>query len=173
MRQELQKIREAMTGQQPFAYLDMQYVAPPKPREGMIALADGTQWNPGKGQGYYGYFGGQWRPSGLPVNGVTKADVGLGNVDNTSDANKPISTSTATALAGKQAAGNYVTRGGNVVNVAWTAQGTTAALKLSIDGTNQNWMVNTLSGNIVQFAWDGTGLSVYIDGTRIGAVTTH
>lgn len=31
----------------------------------------------------------------------TKADVGLGNVDNTSDANKPISTATQTALNGK------------------------------------------------------------------------
>lgn len=35
--------------------------------------------------------------SGNPHN-VTKSDVGLGNVDNTSDANKPISTATQTAL---------------------------------------------------------------------------
>ena len=34
---------------------------------------------------------------------LAKGDVGLGNVDNTSDADKPISTATATALAGKQA----------------------------------------------------------------------
>lgn len=33
---------------------------------------------------------------------ITKSDVGLGNVDNTSDANKPISTATQTALNGKQ-----------------------------------------------------------------------
>lgn len=33
---------------------------------------------------------------------VTASDVGLGNVDNTSDANKPVSTATATALSGKQ-----------------------------------------------------------------------
>lgn len=32
---------------------------------------------------------------------VTKADVGLGNVDNTSDANKPVSTAVQTALNGK------------------------------------------------------------------------
>ena len=32
------------------------------------------------------------------VNGVTKSHVGLGNVDNTSDANKPVSTATQTAL---------------------------------------------------------------------------
>lgn len=33
--------------------------------------------------------------------GVTKTQVGLGNADNTSDANKPVSTAQATALAGK------------------------------------------------------------------------
>lgn len=36
---------------------------------------------------------------------ATKASVGLGNVDNTSDANKPISTATVTALSGKMNAG--------------------------------------------------------------------
>ena len=35
------------------------------------------------------------------VNGITKTMVGLGNVDNTSDLNKPISTATQTALTGK------------------------------------------------------------------------
>lgn len=35
------------------------------------------------------------------VSGITKASLGLGNVDNTSDANKPISTATQTALNGK------------------------------------------------------------------------
>jgi len=33
---------------------------------------------------------------------LTKSDVGLGNVDNTSDANKPVSTAQATAIAAKQ-----------------------------------------------------------------------
>ena len=33
---------------------------------------------------------------------LTKANIGLGNVDNTSDANKPVSTATQTALNGKQ-----------------------------------------------------------------------
>jgi len=35
------------------------------------------------------------------VSGVTKAHVGLGNADNTSDVNKPISSATQTALSGK------------------------------------------------------------------------
>lgn len=40
--------------------------------------------------------------TGLAWGGPTKADVGLGNVDNTSDASKPVSTATQTALDGKQ-----------------------------------------------------------------------
>lgn len=40
------------------------------------------------------------------VNTPTKAQIGLGNVDNTSDANKPISTATQTALNGKEDVSN-------------------------------------------------------------------
>jgi hypothetical protein len=38
-------------------------------------------------------------PTGTNPHGTTKADVGLGNVDNTSDANKPVSTAQAAAIA--------------------------------------------------------------------------
>lgn len=40
-------------------------------------------------------------PSGTNPHGTTKNDVGLGNVDNTSDLNKPISTASQSALDGK------------------------------------------------------------------------
>lgn len=39
---------------------------------------------------------------GSALTGLTKTQVGLSNVDNTSDANKPVSTATQTALNGKQ-----------------------------------------------------------------------
>lgn len=42
---------------------------------------------------------------------LTKADVGLGNVDNTSDANKPVSTATQTALNAKQGTLTLTTTG--------------------------------------------------------------
>ena len=41
-------------------HIDKTYVAPAKPREGDVRLADGTQWNPGSGAGFYGYYGGVW-----------------------------------------------------------------------------------------------------------------
>lgn len=43
-----------------FAQLQELSVAPAKPRAGMIVLADGTNWNPGSGAGFYGYYGGLW-----------------------------------------------------------------------------------------------------------------
>lgn len=35
-------------------------VEPSKRRDGMVVLADGTNWNPGSGAGYYGYQDGSW-----------------------------------------------------------------------------------------------------------------
>ena len=68
---------------------------------------------------YVIYNGSTWEKSDTTdavasVNGYTgnvtldKDDVGLGNVDNTSDANKPVSTATQTALDGKE---NTITAG--------------------------------------------------------------
>ncbi len=34
---------------------------PPKPYDGLIVIADGTEWNPGSGVGYYGFYNGSWR----------------------------------------------------------------------------------------------------------------
>jgi hypothetical protein len=47
---------------------------------------------------------------------VTKAQVGLGNCDNTSDANKPVSTATSTALALKADASSLTSHTGNTSN---------------------------------------------------------
>ena len=40
------------------------YAEPEKPRDGMVVLADGTTWNPGRGEGLYRYdeSGDKWLP---------------------------------------------------------------------------------------------------------------
>lgn len=63
------------------------------------------QLGTGSNDAYYGDKGNvaylhSQKTSGNPHN-VTKSDVGLSNVDNTSDLNKPVSTATQTALDGK------------------------------------------------------------------------
>lgn len=41
--------------------------APTKPRDGMVAIADGVNWNPGSGAGTYVYRGGSWRLMEAPT----------------------------------------------------------------------------------------------------------
>lgn len=82
--------------------------------------------------------------------GVTKVHVGLGNVDNTSDANKPISTATQAALNGKQASLGFtpVQQGGpagygtNKVFIGWATNG--SGLLCQVDGTDfgKTWPIN-------------------------------
>lgn len=55
------------------------------------------------------------------VSGVTKAHVGLGNVDNTSDASKPVSTATQTELDAKLASATAATTYETIPNVALKA----------------------------------------------------
>lgn len=40
--------------------LPVLHVVPGRPREGMLAVADGTDWNPGGGKGLYEYRNGAW-----------------------------------------------------------------------------------------------------------------
>ncbi|UMB60824.1 hypothetical protein MHL31_01095 [Lutibacter sp. A80] len=95
---------------------------------------------------------------------VTKAQVGLGNVNNTSDANKPVSTATQTALDGKVDENSAIT-GATKTKITYDAKGlvtagadaTTADIAAS---TDKNYVTdaqktviasisNTGSGNII------------------------
>ena len=40
--------------------LEIRNAAPDKPRNGMVVYADGVVWNPGSGEGFYGYEAGAW-----------------------------------------------------------------------------------------------------------------
>jgi hypothetical protein len=75
---------------------------------------------------------------------VTKAQVGLGSVDNTSDAAKPISTATQTALDTKQAAGTYNTIIGTDTDVAYTGATVLSTVTLT-DGVVQGHTSRTLT----------------------------
>ena len=65
--------------------------------------------------------------TGATVTGLTKSHVGLSNVDNTSDVNKPVSSATTTALAAKLTA----TKGAAVTNATVAADGTSAGTQLN------------------------------------------
>lgn len=57
---ELDRVAQAGNDPLDAMQLNVLYVAPKKPRAGMVVLADGTRWNPGSGAGFYGYTGTAW-----------------------------------------------------------------------------------------------------------------
>lgn len=59
--EELKRVSEAMQSPNEILILTPLSVAPKKPRDGFMAMADGTNWNPGSGAGFYGYRAGSWR----------------------------------------------------------------------------------------------------------------
>lgn len=40
--------------------LDQLNAEPERPQDGLIVYADGTNWDPGSGQGIYAYYGSAW-----------------------------------------------------------------------------------------------------------------
>lgn len=68
---------------------------------------------------------------------ITKAHIGLGNVDNTSDANKPISTATQTALDAKV---------DKVTGMGLSTNDFTTAEKNKLSGIESGAQVNTITG---------------------------
>lgn len=60
--EELQKVRDEFESARDILYLVERHTEPEKPREGMIALADGSDWDPGSGRGVYVYLSGAWDP---------------------------------------------------------------------------------------------------------------
>lgn len=91
---------------------------------------------------------------------VTKADVGLGNVDNTSDASKPVSTATQTALDGKAASSHThgsVTADGKIGSTSGQIVVTTTAGALTTAATIS-------AGSVSGLPVSGTGSGNYCSG---------
>ena len=61
LRQELQQLALAIEAPAFVLSLAVSHQAPNRLRDGDVVLADGTDWNPGAGAGFYGYRSGAWR----------------------------------------------------------------------------------------------------------------
>lgn len=105
---------------------------------------------------------------------VTKTQVGLGNVDNTSDASKPVSTATQTALNLKANLASPTFTG--TVTVPTPTVGTAAANKTYVDGVVGSGAsdATTTSKGIVQLAGDlgGTAASPTVPSLAAKATDT-
>lgn len=106
------------------------------------------------------------------VTGVTKAHVGLGNVDNTSDADKPISTLTQEALNLKAPLSNPTFTGtvggitksmvglGNVDNTSDATKPVSTAQQAAIDAVKTTLPVNTQTGTTYTLVLSDAGKRV-------------
>jgi hypothetical protein len=112
------------------------------------------------------------------VSGVTKAHVGLDNVDNTSDANKPVSTATQTALnlkanlASPTFTGNVSFTGATVTGIdALPSQSGNSGRYLTTNGTVASWAaidVATKENLIINGAFEINQRS-YVSGANLAS----
>lgn len=86
---------------------------------------------------------------------VTKDQVGLGNVDNTSDANKPISTATQTALNGKFSATD-----GNALKQRVDNIPKLVATDITVDSDNDSVNISLDKTSIVDGTLSGTTINI-------------
>ena len=63
-RGEFAGIKRGMEDAAPFLELQTLHAVPKRLRAGMVVLADGTDWDPGAGAGFYGYYGAAWHKLG-------------------------------------------------------------------------------------------------------------
>jgi hypothetical protein len=111
------------------------------------------------------------------VNGITKSMVGLGNVDNTTDLNKPVSNATQTALDGKLNLSGGTLTGGLTLSGAPTTD-LQAATKAYVDNlatgiSVKEPVVAATSGNLAGTYDNGTaGLGATITKASNGAIGT-
>jgi hypothetical protein len=60
VRTEFDAVANAQSDARDYLQLSVQHKAPARPRAGMLAEADGTDWNPGSGAGLYMYRSSAW-----------------------------------------------------------------------------------------------------------------
>ena len=78
---------------------------------------------------------------------ITKADIGLGNVDNTSDANKPISTATQAALDGKVSSSTFSTFVSTTAPSTYLTQSDAASIYLTQNNASGTYLSKTLAAS--------------------------
>jgi hypothetical protein len=103
--------------------------------------------------------------------GIVKADVGLGNVDNTSDASKPVSTATQTALNLKEDVANK--SAATTLGTSDLLYPTQNAVKTYVDGaiTTATPDATTLVKGKVQLAGDLSGTAASPSVVTVGGAT--
>jgi hypothetical protein len=99
------------------------------------------------------------------VSGVTKAHVGLGNVDNTTDANKPVSTATQTALDLKASTSDLSTHASDTTSIHGIADTNELATKEYVTTAVGNATIDQTGQGGVGITWNTVTEAFDIDNT--------
>lgn len=128
-------------------------------------VSDGTAWGKVDNSDRVSSVAGK---TGVVV--LDKADVGLGNVDNTSDANKPVSTATQTALNLKA---DLASPALTTPVISGTREKLTAMSANTIDLATGNYFTKTISGattfTVTNVPSAGTAVSFILELTNAGS----
>ena len=110
-------------------------------------------------------------PTGTNPHSTTKADVGLGNVDNTSDADKPVSTVQQTALDSKQATliqGSNITITESTISAVDTTYGVATTSVNGLMSSTDKSKLNDIASNANNYSLP-TASDTVLGGVKIGS----
>ena len=156
---------------------DKTYVAPTKPREGDMAYADGSYWNPGSGEGMYRYNGSAWVAM-TPSSVAYATTAGTANALNASN-NYTVYTLSATALTTSQqlffgygGAGGYINSADGYWGMVYrpSVNGSGGYSHLWTNNVGSGLMTLSTSGTLGanQFSGGGAGLTGTASGLTAG-----
>ena len=92
---------------------------------------------------------------------ITKANIGLGNVDNTADSEKPVSTAQQTAINTAKAAANTYTDG-KIATEVEARDAAIAAAKAQAITEGANSAVNTINAKLTNYYYDKEQIDNYV-----------
>lgn len=164
---ELNRVSQTLLDQADIT-IDEKFVAPEKPQIGQIAFADGTRWNPGDGEGFYGYNGSVWTKfdNNAPGGPFQASDSTLTALA-AYNTNGLLTQTAADTFAGRTITGTAnkidVTNGSGVAgNPALTIPDAVTLVTPTISGLLTANAGATIGGGVIQL--DSTGGSIKIGG---------
>lgn len=178
---ELQRIASAISDAQ-HADTAKEYVEPTKPREGMVRFADGTNWNPGNGEGLYIYRSGAWArlaflseiPASVFATGDAKftfkttADTGWVMMN---DGSIGSATSGATTRANADTEALFTLLWNNVINTWAPVSGGRGASAAADFAANKTLTLPLQLGRAIAISGTGATLTARALGENLGAET--
>lgn len=171
LEEELQKIAFAISAMEvPTVVLVPSAAEPTRPQEGMLAHADGVNWNPGHGKGVYQYSDATWVPLFATAVGLVTSTVTVTNTTTETSIYSGMLPANSLSLGDFSElilAGSYDT---NSASDVWT-------VRIKFGGTTIHTLTRTSSNNVTAAGWhismQGSVRTSGVSGTMADVVRVH